>query len=83
MSDPCAGVFAMDRFPRGSLPPYAFTAVATVAPVAVAREQSEPIEQPKPACDLTTTCPTCLVEMQPEHAHYKCPTCGYRDSCCF
>jgi hypothetical protein len=74
----------MERFPRGSLPPYAFTAVATRAPVAVAAAHSQPVEEiAAPACDLTTTCPTCLVEMLPEHAHYKCPSCGYRDSCCF
>jgi hypothetical protein len=74
----------MERFPRGSLPPYAFNAVATRAPVAVAREGSQPVEQiAATACDLTKTCPTCLVEMLPEHAHYKCPQCGYRDSCCF
>ncbi|HEY1549149.1 MAG TPA: hypothetical protein VGG28_15095 [Kofleriaceae bacterium] len=73
----------MERFPRGSLPPYAFNAVATVAPVAIARESSEPVAAPAQECDLTTTCPTCMIEMQPEHAHYKCPKCGYRDSCCF
>ena len=55
-------------------------AVATMAPVAVVREVPD---EPTPTCDLTTTCPTCLVEMMPEHAHYKCPRCGYRDSCCF
>jgi len=33
--------------------------------------------------DLDTTCPTCNTPMRPEHAHYKCPRCGYRDSCCF
>jgi Zn finger protein HypA/HybF involved in hydrogenase expression len=33
--------------------------------------------------DLSITCPTCATEMRPEHAHYKCPQCGYRDSCCF
>jgi Zn finger protein HypA/HybF involved in hydrogenase expression len=33
--------------------------------------------------DLSITCPTCTTLMQPEHAHYKCPRCGYRDSCCF
>ncbi|HEY0253472.1 MAG TPA: hypothetical protein VGC41_18185, partial [Kofleriaceae bacterium] len=73
----------MDRFPRGTLPPRAFPAVATMAPQAtvVAEAKIEPL--PKPACDLTTTCPTCMIEMQPEHAHYKCPSCGYRDSCCF
>ena len=82
----------MERFPRGSLPPYAFNALATLAPVAISREvpevacaeaESEPAAPPPPMCDLTTTCPTCLVEMLPEHTHYKCPQCGYRDSCCF
>jgi tRNA(Ile2) C34 agmatinyltransferase TiaS len=77
----------MERFPRGTLPPSAFRAIATVAPHAVVvkselvMETVEPVRQP--ACDLTTTCPTCLVEMQPEHAHYKCPSCGYRDSSSF
>jgi Zn finger protein HypA/HybF involved in hydrogenase expression len=33
--------------------------------------------------DLSITCPTCSTLMHPEHAHYKCPGCGYRDSCCF
>ena len=28
-------------------------------------------------------CPDCLHPMRPEHAHYRCPNCGYRDSCCF
>ena len=38
-----------------------------------------------PMCkaDLSITCPTCATLMEPEHAHYKCPRCGYRDSCCF
>lgn len=77
----------MERFPRGSLPPSAFPAVATVAPHAVVKADLVativPAEPRKAECDLTTTCPTCMVEMQPEHAHYKCPSCGYRDSCCF
>lgn len=34
-----------------------------------------------PAVDIL--CPVCGIEMQPEHAHYRCPQCGYRDSCCF
>ena len=37
----------------------------------------------KSGCDLSVTCPTCMLEMVPEHAHYKCLQCGYRDSCCF
>ncbi|HEY1556663.1 MAG TPA: hypothetical protein VGF94_17630 [Kofleriaceae bacterium] len=74
----------MERFPRGSLPPGDFPAIATVAPHAVAREaQASDDPAAKPACDLSTTCPSCGGQMQPEHAHYRCPTCGYRDSCCF
>ena len=77
----------MERFPRGSLPPVEFAAVATVAPNAVSKPPTvknaeDPEEPPKP-CDLSTTCPNCSTEMHPEHAHYKCAACGYRDSCCF
>jgi tRNA(Ile2) C34 agmatinyltransferase TiaS len=46
---------------------------------------SEPIAEPAEAvkCELSTVCPDCGVDMSPEHAHYRCPSCGYRDSCCF
>lgn len=27
-------------------------------------------------------CPMCGGEMAPEHAHYRCSGCGWRDSCC-
>jgi exosome complex RNA-binding protein Csl4 len=27
-------------------------------------------------------CPHCEGEMRPEHAHYRCENCGWRDSCC-
>lgn len=27
-------------------------------------------------------CPHCGSQLQPEHAHFKCFTCGWRDSCC-
>jgi hypothetical protein len=40
-------------------------------------------DRKKSTCDLSVTCPTCLIAMRPEHAHYRCPQCGYRDSCCF
>jgi hypothetical protein len=33
-------------------------------------------------CDLSVTCFVCGGEMRPEHAHYRCPACGWRDSCC-
>jgi len=78
----------MERFPRGSLPPSEFAAVATVAPNAVSKAIVTTVSPPEPAeaakeCDLSTTCPNCGAQMQPEHAHYRCAECGYRDSCCF
>ncbi|MSZ56243.1 MAG: hypothetical protein F2594_02795 [Actinobacteria bacterium] len=27
-------------------------------------------------------CQLCGADLIPEHAHYKCRTCGWRDSCC-
>jgi hypothetical protein len=75
----------MERFPRGTLPPKAFAAVATVAPNAFARpdEPGRAPVDPAKHCDLSTTCPNCTAEMHPEHAHYRCPACGYRDSSSF
>jgi DNA-directed RNA polymerase subunit RPC12/RpoP len=47
------------------------------------------VSSPRPeaavkACptDLSIQCPECGTKMQPEHAHYRCLACGYRDSCC-
>ncbi|MEA2460747.1 MAG: hypothetical protein QOH90_924 [Actinomycetota bacterium] len=40
-------------------------------------------ETPAPTCDLNVACPVCDIQMEQEHAHMRCPTCGYRDSCCF
>lgn len=27
-------------------------------------------------------CPLCGQGLIPEHAHFKCTSCGWRDSCC-
>jgi hypothetical protein len=27
-------------------------------------------------------CPLCGGDLAPEHAHYRCGACGWRDSCC-
>ena len=27
-------------------------------------------------------CPLCGNALHPEHAHFKCRACGWRDSCC-
>jgi len=31
---------------------------------------------------IFTECPQCGHALHPEHAHYKCAGCGWRDSCC-
>jgi hypothetical protein len=42
-----------------------------------------------PACHLDRSplgtfdaCPLCGGAMAPEHAHFRCGSCGWRDSCC-
>ena len=83
----------MERFPRGTLPPSAFVAVTGGRPKVVAKppstiarseaESPAASQAPRGTCDLEVTCPTCSTLMQPEHAHYRCATCGYRDSSSF
>lgn len=82
----------MERYPRGTLPPSAFVAIDPAAPrkkltkpppSTLERSEGAASEAPRGTCDLASTCPTCGTLMQPEHAHYRCLTCGYRDSCCF
>jgi len=51
--------------------------VARVEPAAA----PEPVEPVAPV-DLSTTCWQCGALMREEHAHYRCPRCGWRDSCC-
>jgi hypothetical protein len=88
----------MERFGRGTLPPFT-TPFKRPPPVIVVTRVAEPPpttpaptpapepkldgEAPKSTCDLASSCPHCGTMMQPEHAHYRCLTCGYRDSCCF
>lgn len=83
----------MERFPRGTLPPSAYVAILQATPRNVAAPPStidrgaEPgavvAQAPRGTCDLASMCPTCSTLMQPEHAHYRCATCGYRDSSSF
>jgi transposase len=40
------------------------------------------VTDPKHPADLSTLCMACGDPMRPEHAHYRCPSCGWRDSCC-
>lgn len=47
-----------------------------------------PTAAPKPlVCEtprhaIFSECPHCGAGMRPEHAHYRCSGCGWRDSCC-
>ncbi len=79
----------MDKFPRGTLPPSAYVpagkaphAQVEPPPTTIDHDQAT-AKAPRGTCDLASTCPTCETLMQREHAHYRCLTCGYRDSCCF
>lgn len=45
-------------------------------------EQSPATPAPITPADLSTTCLQCGTPMREEHAHYRCPACGWRDSCC-
>jgi hypothetical protein len=44
----------------------------------------EPAGCPLPRSPLGTfpACPMCGGELAPEHAHFRCGACGWRDSCC-
>jgi hypothetical protein len=53
------------------------------APSTVASVRARGTVPPMCKADLSILCPTCAVAMLPEHAHYRCARCGYRDSCCF
>jgi len=50
-------------------------------PTVIPETRPQPQVQACPT-DLAIVCPTCGTKMQPEHAHYRCLACGYRDSCC-
>jgi ribosomal protein S27AE len=50
---------------------------------ATERQLAPLLSDDAPCRDLSTVCPACGADLMPEHAHYSCPRCGYRDSCCF
>jgi hypothetical protein len=56
----------------------ATTAISTTGPSTAADGR---------ACEMSRhgiflDCPQCGGDMAPEHAHYRCTGCGWRDSCC-
>ena len=42
-----------------------------------ATERCQPVAESK-----RLPCDACGAPMEPEHAHYKCPSCGYILPCC-
>ena len=56
----------------------------------MAQLDPEPAAARTSACRFPSTsphavfdhCPQCGGAMAPEHAHYRCRGCGWRDSCC-
>jgi ribosomal protein S27AE len=44
-----------------------------------------PVAASRPGRSVLATfdeCPRCGGAMAPEHAHFRCTECGWRDSCC-
>jgi hypothetical protein len=37
---------------------------------------------PRSPLAVLAECPLCGGDLVPEHAHYRCGGCGWRDSCC-
>ncbi len=60
----------------------------TVSPVTTARTETTATRTPHvAACSRSplgtfAECPQCGGELRPEHAHFRCAGCGWRDSCC-
>ena len=56
----------------------------------IAPASSPVTDEPAPAADAAcrsnlgtfAECPLCGGGLTPEHAHFKCRFCGWRDSCC-
>ncbi len=73
----------MSASPRPGAPPPLLADLAELAGRPGTGVRARGTLAPMSKADLSITCPTCATLMEPEHAHYRCPRCGYRDSCCF
>lgn len=57
-------------------------------PAALSTDAAQPFAADRPVvCEMSRhgiflDCPQCGSDMAPEHAHYRCTGCGWRDSCC-
>jgi hypothetical protein len=72
--------------PVGAVAAVRWTAVGTSPTSDAGLDPTTPTAAPVAACAspfaIFTECPHCGGDMRPEHAHYRCGSCGWRDSCC-
>lgn len=45
-------------------------------------DQTAPSAEGRSPLGTFEECPHCGGRLLPEHAHYRCEGCGWRDSCC-
>ena len=50
--------------------------------MAAQTQTREPVACERSRFGVFEECPHCAGEMKPEHAHFRCASCGWRDSCC-
>ena len=43
---------------------------------------AEPVRCDRDPRGTFAECPMCGGDLAPEHAHFRCGACGWRDSCC-
>jgi len=59
---------------------------STAAPASATVSAQPAAQASTPLCNtryaIFSECPQCGHALHPEHAHYKCAGCGWRDSCC-
>ncbi len=55
--------------------------LADADPAAMAAGDAGLVVCPSPLGTFTE-CPLCGRDLAPEHAHFRCRACGWRDSCC-
>ena len=73
--------------PGPNFPELTFYVVDQGKNVGMSQDQEAPsvgpvFDQCRARYGTFTECPLCGNGLIPEHAHYKCTTCGWRDSCC-
>ena len=61
--------------------------VVSYAAPTMSEPETSPACEPRVVAEASrhavfTECPQCGGPMAPEHAHFRCGACGWRDSCC-